>query len=341
MTVLQNYSYITYLLLFSFVMLLLFSILRPQRYFNSFLLAFFLLVLLIQLNLVIFREPSYALLASVVMIFLALLFVPFLLIHNGRMMKKKESGSLGNRLSSLLGIAILLGEFCFIGFFFNVVFERYQNWPTLVLGFIGLSAFYFCTILLLFVLYMAYIQFLPHFNRFDYIIIHGSGLIGENQLSKLLQMRCDKAIEVFRKCNGKPVIIPSGGQGDDETISEAEAMEQYLLSQGIPSNHILKEDQSTTTMENLINSRKLIGEDTRKRVALVTSNYHVYRCLLYARSIHFDCVGIAAPVAFYYWPSAVIREFVAVFTRKKYLFFIITGYLLFLFIPYIVFSNYF
>ncbi len=97
-------------------------------------------------------------------------------------------------------------------------------------------------------------------------------------------------------------------------------MAQYLIDHGIPSDHIVEEGESPDTMVNIVNSRRIIDQrEGRKRVALISSNYHVYRCLLDARKAGLKCTGIGAHVAPYYWPSAVIREFIAVFTRPVYL----------------------
>ena len=108
-------------------------------------------------------------------------------------------------------------------------------------------------------------------------------------------------------------------------------MADYLIDKGIPENMIIKEDKSRTTLENLKNSKVII--DSRpgpKYTALVTSNYHVYRALRYCRKIGLKCTGIGSRVAFYYWPSALIREFVAINVEKKHLLFLILGWLLFL-----------
>ena len=124
-------------------------------------------------------------------------------------------------------------------------------------------------------------------------------------------------------------MIPSGGKGADEAVSEAEAMEKYLLEKGIPAEMIIKEDQSTTTYENLQNSKTII--DSRpgsKYTVLVTSNYHVYRALRYCRKIGLECTGVGSHVAFYYWPSAMIREFIAVHAEKKHLITFIIGWIL-------------
>ena len=194
-----------------------------------------------------------------------------------------------------------------------------------------LTVFYFSFLVLSFVVYSVFIQILPHRTQFDYIIIHGCGLADGERMTKLLSNRVDKAIEIYRKCPVKPVIIPSGGQGADEKRSEAQAMKDYLLEHGVPDEHILLEDRSATTRENLLNSKALIdAREGKKRTALVSSNYHIYRCLRLAREIGLKCTGIGAGVALYYWPSALIREFIAVFLTKRFLFWSLLGYLVFI-----------
>ena len=79
--------------------------------------------------------------------------------------------------------------------------------------------------------------------------------------------------------------------------------------------------------------KKLSGIDSQtgsKYTALVTSNYHVYRALRYCRKIGLKCTGIGSHVAFYYWPSALIREFIAVHAEKKHLIYLIVGWILFM-----------
>ncbi len=53
------------------------------------------------------------------------------------------------------------------------------------------------------------------------------------------------------------------------------------------------------------------------RIALVTSSYHVLRSLIYTAKLNLNCTGFGARVALYYWPSAMIREFIAL--MKEYL----------------------
>lgn len=150
-------------------------------------------------------------------------------------------------------------------------------------------------------------------------------------MTKLLSNRVDKAIQIWRKCRRKPILIPSGGRGDDEKLSEAEAMKRYLLEHGIPEECILPEDRSKTTRENLLYSKEIIdARPGRKRTALVSSNYHVYRCLRLAREAGLKCTGIGADVALYYWPSALIREFIAIFLTRRFLIWSLLGYAVFI-----------
>jgi uncharacterized SAM-binding protein YcdF (DUF218 family) len=112
-------------------------------------------------------------------------------------------------------------------------------------------------------------------------------------------------------------------------MPEAAAMAAYLREKGIPEDRIIMEDRSATTMENLQFSKKIIDERKGGRyTALVTSNYHVYRALRYCRKIGLECTGIGSRVAMYYWPSALIREYIAVHAERKHLLTFLAGWIL-------------
>ncbi|MDD6258732.1 MAG: YdcF family protein [Erysipelotrichaceae bacterium] len=276
------------------------------------------------------KAAPYVLLVIAIAVAVIILDVPFFLIANGVTMMKKESRSLANRLSLFFGIFILAGEMAFL-YTFLLPSSGQRAVPggiSRVIIFFGLSVFYLSCIFVTFLLYTRFIEHVPHTRDFDFLIVHGSGLIHGNQVSKLLADRLDKAIEVYNKDRTKPKIITSGGQGPDETVSEAHAMAMYLCEHGVPASDVIEEDQSPDTMTNVINSKKIIdASEGRKRTALISSNYHVYRCMMDARRAGLRCIGIGSHTASYYWPSALIREFVAVFTRPLYLTFLILGWL--------------
>ena len=89
----------------------------------------------------------------------------------------------------------------------------------------------------------------------EYLIVLGAGLDGE-KVGKTLKSRLDEAIKYY-ELNKNVNIIVSGGQGEDEVISEAEAMERYLVKNNINPNRIIKEEKATTTLENIKFSKEI------------------------------------------------------------------------------------
>jgi len=111
----------------------------------------------------------------------------------------------------------------------------------------------------------------------DAVVVLGSGIRGE-LLTVGLKNRLDRAVEIYNE-NPDTVIIVSGGQGPQEDITEALAMERYLLRCGVDSERIIKEEKATSTYENFVYSKQILdglfGEEYD--VAFVTNEYHIYR----------------------------------------------------------------
>jgi len=307
-----------------------------SRYRNCFFLAFALLFTVPTICSAFGENINAAIMCFVWICIIALLIVPFFLVHNGIIMIKREGRSLANLLSLCLGIAIGIGEIST----FLFIIGRSTVWSdsrtgnimqdmTLLGMLISVTVVYGSVAFLVFMIYSVFLMIIPRKRDFDYVIIHGAGLLDGGRVSKLLADRIDKAIDLYRKDPTPPILIPSGGKGDDEAVSEAEAMAGYLRDKGIPDDKIILEDKSATTYENLVNSKAIIDSmEGRKYTALVTSNYHVYRALRYCRKIGLRCTGVGSHVAFYYWPSALIREFIAVHSERKHAITFILGWVI-------------
>ncbi|MDO4617359.1 MAG: YdcF family protein [Lachnospiraceae bacterium] len=313
-----------------------------SRYRNC---SLFMITVLFTLPVIVHLAGPYSRPVRVFLLFLILLgilLVPVFLIANGVVMLRREGHSFKNLLSLFLGIVVELGEISSLLFAIGLL-RIYDGRPDsifssgrlpLILLLISLSVVYFSMSFLSFACYSLFLEIIPRKRDFDYVIIHGSGLIGGDKISKLLSDRLDKAIEVYHKDPTPPILIPSGGKGSDEAISEGEAMAEYLIEHGIPEDHVIAECTSKTTRENLINSKKIIDERPGEHyTALVTSNYHVFRALRYCRSIGFTCTGIGAHVAGYYWPSALIREYAAIHSKGKQLILLLAPWIVFIVIP--------
>lgn len=124
--------------------------------------------------------------------------------------------------------------------------------------------------------------------REDAVIVLGAGIRGET-VSLTLKDRLDAALSYYQE-NPEAVIVVSGGQGPQETIPEALAMERYLLNQGVPKEHILKEEKSTSTYENFVYTKEILDQyfDDAYEAAFVTNEYHVYRAKGIAKEAGFS-----------------------------------------------------
>ena len=148
----------------------------------------------------------------------------------------------------------------------------------------------------------------------DYVIILGCRLDGEEP-GRCLDERI-KAAAKYLRAHPWAMAVCSGGQGDDEVISEAEAISRALQKRGIPARRILKEDQSHSTYENFYNTKKIL--DQRKdgqpyQVAFVTNDFHVYRSRRLAEYVGFHnpaAVSAKTPSALFY-PN-LLREICSV-----------------------------
>ena len=231
-----------------------------------------------------------------------------------------------------------------------------------VLGLFTLEGLWFSFTFMALLFYSWVYRLLPRRRQYDYIIIHGAGLDGPRP-TPLLAGRIDKALELWNKQHQHGKFVVSGGQGADEVVSEAQAMRDYLLEKGVPGDAILMEDKSTTTWENLryslaiINADRATGVDATSSAAVassgdvtttasdastsnasgtvasngdfttavVTSDFHVFRCAEYAHNLGIKADGIGSHTKGWYWPTAFIREFIAITKAHLWPYLVIGG----------------
>lgn len=236
-----------------------------------------------------------------------------------------------NLLGILFGILIALGAISS-----QIIFKIINNMELLNLQLyikkfvdIGLNAvlcyFYCITLATLYCNIMA-ARHKPEYDK-DFVIILGAKVLEDGSLSPALKSRVDKAIEFANeqkeKSNKKVIFIPSGGQGKDEVMSEAEAMKNYLIKHGINSEDIVIENQSTSTIQNMRFSKKKIDEINKNgKIIFTTNNYHVFRSGIIATNEGIDCEGIGSKTKWYFYTNALIRELFAnlYYQRKQHLF---------------------
>lgn len=141
----------------------------------------------------------------------------------------------------------------------------------------------------------------------DYLIVLGAAQ-HNGVPSDALMARIKKAYEYYVK-NNNVMIVTTGGKGIGETISEGECTKNILLRFGVNENNIFVENKSETTVENIKNSLKYIDSD--KKIAVVSSDYHLFRAKFIAKCYGLvNVYGIGSKSNIYMLPHNILREFV-------------------------------
>ena len=126
--------------------------------------------------------------------------------------------------------------------------------------------------------------------------------------SVMLASRLDAAYEYLIN-HPEAMCIVSGGQGEDESVSEAECMYQYLVEKGIAPERIFWECESTSTRENLEYSQALIMQERlNPEIAIVTNEYHQYRASMIADALQLEYGAIPAKTPLWLLPTYYVRE---------------------------------
>lgn len=218
-------------------------------------------------------------------------------------------------------MAILVGSLGLVSMCSVVYGFGYLSWlqPSLTLGLLvaGYFAFWWFAFGIGFVLYLNMQQVnLP----ISYLLVLGAKLDRGQVVSDTLRTRINTSLRFVQQHKIEPLFVMSGGQGSDERRPEAIAMRQYVVDKGYPSQMILVETESTSTWENMVNSKRLLLEE---KIALgsgafVTSDYHLYRAAMLAQKVGMPTQGIAGRTDPTYFWQAYMREYFAIMYHAKH-----------------------
>lgn len=250
---------------------------------------------------------------------LMLIFVVSVSVSNIELIRRE-----GFRPTNALGLitsVVMLGGLCCIALLY--ILNKNYDKTILKVAYSVLTSLYilFEDLLASAILYGVYCsRRTPSYDK-DYIIILGCMIKPDGTLYPLIRGRVDKAVEFYRrqleKTGKEAYFVPSGGQGDDECMPEAEAMKNYLLSVGIPEERILPETKSATTKENMRFSKDIIdAREDNARIVFSTTSYHVFRSGAIACENGIDADGIGSKTKWYFWPNAFLREVAGIFVNQ-------------------------
>lgn len=298
--------------------------LEPRRLLNGWLFNAWLIAAMATAALLILSSQNRLLIAVFATLFIiaVLIVLAVFALHllwlawNALVVWRRESHNLGNMLTLLLALGLLLLE---IGASFGhqflpgPLYNGLAFFFTCTIGYVLVTLYNFLTVLVLY-------NLRPLRHDKDYLIVLGAGLLHGDTVSPLLAARINAGIRFYRKqlAHGQSAkLIFSGGQGGDEKLPEGLAMQRYALAQGVPEADTLVEDQSTTTLENMRFSARLIAARGGGKVAFFTNNYHLFRAGIFAKAAGLAANGRGAATSFYFLPNAVIREYLAMVMLHK------------------------
>jgi uncharacterized SAM-binding protein YcdF (DUF218 family) len=220
--------------------------------------------------------------------------------------------------------AVIFLFLCFPVIFFFVK-KYYFSMPLpiqsmLQVIFIGAFIYFFTVALLL----IKGISTVGDYNE-EVVVVLGASFEKDDKPIKMLEYRLKEVVKYHKK-NPNALIVVSGGQCKGENKPESTVMKKYLVSAGIDPSLIMEEDKSLNTFENLQNTKEFLDlyfQGDPYRIAVITSNFHLYRSLSIARSFGVEANGypaytsrIALPVNFVQESLSILKNIVLNITKK-------------------------
>ena len=94
--------------------------------------------------------------------------------------------------------------------------------------------------------------------------------------SPVLRARLDHALSLY-KSGLAPRILTTGGAGGDPVYTEGAVGRSYLVSQGVPSEAIVVENQGESTVHSIAAAAEIMRRMELRSVIVVSDGYHIYR----------------------------------------------------------------
>ena len=152
--------------------------------------------------------------------------------------------------------------------------------------------------------------------EYDCILILGCSVLATGTPSAMLKDRLDRGISLYNE-GLAPKIIVSGDHGSAE-YDEVNAMKNYCLEHGVPSEDVFMDHAGFSTYESLYRARDIFQADN---IIIVSQKYHLYRAIYTARALGFEAVAVSAD--YHRYRGQAYREVREILARDKDFFFAI------------------
>ena len=109
----------------------------------------------------------------------------------------------------------------------------------------------------------------------DAIVVFGAAEYSGHP-SPVLRARLDHALDLFHR-GVAPVVITTGGSGDDPSFSEGGVGRDYLIRHGVPERSLIAEMQGRDTSESAVRVAVIMKANRLRSCVAVSDAYHVFR----------------------------------------------------------------
>lgn len=141
----------------------------------------------------------------------------------------------------------------------------------------------------------------------DCIIVLGAGLKADGTPNHMLRDRLDLAVNLYEAGICKKLLL-TGDHGSDG-YDEVNAMKDYVLSKGVPAEHVFLDHAGFSTYDSMYRARNIFCVE---KAIVVTQKYHLYRAVYIGNGLGMDIYGISSdPYTYVGQAARNIREYLA------------------------------
>lgn len=134
-------------------------------------------------------------------------------------------------------------------------------------------------------------------DKSDVAIVLGAGT-SDGKVSPVFRERINHAVHLYREGLVKKVIF-TGGFGKGQSKSDSRIAMEYAIDHGLPERDILIEESSSYTIENLIESKKILDSLKFESVLLVSDPIHMKRSIDLAHNMGINCKSSPTTTSMY------------------------------------------
>jgi uncharacterized SAM-binding protein YcdF (DUF218 family) len=106
--------------------------------------------------------------------------------------------------------------------------------------------------------------------------------------SAIYVARLEHAVDLYR-AGVAPLLVVTGGKEPGDRYTEGGTGARWAVAHGVPAAHVLAEEQSRTTYQNLAGARRVLlrqpGVGARPRVVVVSDPFHMFRAVAQAERL--------------------------------------------------------